>query len=153
MKIMAIGGVLDEDDTCRRTFHDTGDQAVCFRYKKPLDWHFQYRHAVDDHNNVHHSLLTLEDTWVTQRWKIWVFSFLLVITEVNVYLVLKYFVWPSEGHALCPTLVQSRWMFSWMLDNQWVTDEDNVEEDDMGGIGNVHMTVTAPPHSKGYCNR
>jgi hypothetical protein len=40
MKIMATGGMLEEDDTCRRTFCGTGDQAARCCYKKPFDWHF-----------------------------------------------------------------------------------------------------------------
>eukprot|EP00804_Cyclotella_cryptica_P017498 CCRYP_006687-RA/>CCRYP_006687-RA protein AED:0.38 eAED:-0.33 QI:0/-1/0/1/-1/0/1/0/213 len=154
MKIMATGGVLEEDDTCRSTFRCTDSQAVHFKYKKPFDWHFRYRHAVDDHNNLRHALPSLEDTWITQRWEIRVFSFLLAITEVNVYLALKYFVWPSEGLEEFPTLLEFRRQFSWLLiDNQWLTGEDRVEEDDFEGIEDGHGTVMAPPHAKKYRNR
>eukprot|EP00804_Cyclotella_cryptica_P014448 CCRYP_004791-RA/>CCRYP_004791-RA protein AED:0.45 eAED:0.46 QI:0/0/0/1/0/0.5/2/0/312 len=48
MKIMATGGVLEEDGTCREIFHGSGDARTSFRYKKPFDWHFRYRHAVDN---------------------------------------------------------------------------------------------------------
>jgi hypothetical protein len=107
---------------------------------------------VDNHNNLRHALPSLEDTWVTQRWEIRAFYFLLAITEVNVYLALKYFLWPSEGRDVIPTLVQFRRKFSWMLiDNQWLPNEYNVEEDDMEGIDNMHITVTTPPHAKEYC--
>eukprot|EP00804_Cyclotella_cryptica_P016494 CCRYP_004714-RA/>CCRYP_004714-RA protein AED:0.38 eAED:-0.33 QI:0/-1/0/1/-1/0/1/0/213 len=151
MKIMATGGVLEEDDTYRSTFCCTDGQAVHFKYKKPFDWHFCYRHAVDDHNNLRHALPSLEDTWITQRWEIWVFSFLLAITEVNVYLALKYFVWPLEGLEEFPTLLEFRRQFSWLLiDNQWLTGEDRVDKDDFEGIKDVHGTVTAPPHAKEY---
>eukprot|EP00804_Cyclotella_cryptica_P018989 CCRYP_006498-RA/>CCRYP_006498-RA protein AED:0.14 eAED:0.14 QI:0/0/0/0.5/1/1/2/0/76 len=62
MKIMATGGVLEEDDTCRETFCGSGDTRTSFKYKKPLDGHFCYHHAVDDNNNLCHALSSLEDT-------------------------------------------------------------------------------------------
>ena len=112
MKIMATGGVLEEDDTCRKTFHNSGDTRTSFKYKKPFDWHFPCCQAVDDHNNLNHALTSFEDTWVTQRWGIRVFAFLLAMTEVNTYLVCKYFVWTGLFDQT-PTLIKLHRKFSW----------------------------------------
>ena len=153
MKIMATGGVLAEDETCRVTYRVSGDDRTTFRYKKPFDWHFRYRHAVDDHNNLRHALPSLEDTWVTQRWEVRVFAFFLAITEVNTYLACKYFVWPGVLERI-PTLVEFRRKFSWaLIDNQWISSSETVDEDDMDMVGEVHGLVTAPPHARIYRNR
>ena len=37
MKIMATGGVLEEDDSCRMTWCGTGDSRRGFWFKKPFD--------------------------------------------------------------------------------------------------------------------
>ena len=37
MKIMATGGLFEEDNSCRITWHGTGDSRRSFRYKKPFD--------------------------------------------------------------------------------------------------------------------
>ena len=153
MKIMATGGVLEEDDTCRETFRNSGDTRTTFKYKKPFDWHFRYRHSVDDHNNLRHALPSLEDTWVTQRWEIRVFAFLLAITEVNTYLACKYFVWTGLLDQV-PTFVEFRRRFSWaLIDNQWISSHARVDDKDEVDIGNEHVKVTAPPHAKEYRNR
>ena len=56
MKMMATGGSLIVDDSCRSTSRcwiEGGDQARKeFTYTPPFDNHFQYRHTVDDHNNL-----------------------------------------------------------------------------------------------------
>lgn len=154
MKIMATGGVLEEDDTCRMTWRGTGDSRRGFRYKKPFDWHFRYRHAVDDHNNLRHALPSLEDTWVTQRWEIRVFAFLLAVTEVNTYLAMRHFVWPKEVVIEEPTLVNFRRTFAWQLiDNQWLIHEVQEGNNDEEGIEERHQAVTAPPHAKEFRNR
>jgi hypothetical protein len=49
----------------------------------------RYRHAVDDHNNLCHALPSIEDSWVTHRWEIRVFSFVLAISKVNAFLALR----------------------------------------------------------------
>ena len=111
MKIMATGGVLEEDDSCKETFCGSGNARTRFKYKKPFDWHFCYLHTVDDHNNLCHALPSLDNTWVTQRWEIRVFAFLLRITEVNTYLACKYFVWLGVLKQV-PTLVDFHRKFS-----------------------------------------
>ena len=57
-----------------------------FAYTQPFDHHFRYRHAVDDHNNLRHSLPSWEDTWVTRHWELHVFAFILAVCEIIAYL-------------------------------------------------------------------
>ncbi len=83
MRIMAVGGALVADNTCKTAFHGEGTARMSFKYTKPFDWHFRFRHLVDDHNNLRHSLPNLEGTWITECWPIHVFSFLLAISEVK----------------------------------------------------------------------
>ena len=103
---------LESDETCKTAQRGNGPTKVTFDYTKPFDWHFRYRHAVDDHNNLRHSLPSLEDTWDTRRWEIRVFSFILAITEINICLTVRFFKWTS-GDAM--TLVQFRRAFSGFL--------------------------------------
>ena len=65
MCMMATGGALIADDTCKMATQGMGRDKVHFCYTLPYDWHFHYHHAVNDHNNLCHSLPSLEDTWVT----------------------------------------------------------------------------------------
>ncbi len=59
-----------------------------FIYKKTFDWHFCYCHIADDHNNLQHSSPASGETWITTQLTICILTFLLAITEVNLYLVM-----------------------------------------------------------------
>jgi hypothetical protein len=69
MKMMATGGPLIANDTCkdqRRRFVKDGVEVSCtFKFPLPYDWHYKYRHAIDDHNNLRHSLPSIEGTIIT----------------------------------------------------------------------------------------
>ena len=69
MRMMATGGALLSDDTCKEASRiwtkGRVEKSAKFRYTKPFDWHFKYRHAVDDHNNLRHALPAIEDSWST----------------------------------------------------------------------------------------
>ena len=60
MKIMYNCGLFLADEKCKETvrrWKGNGEDVVNkFKYKLPFDWHFRYRHAVDDHNNLMHAL-------------------------------------------------------------------------------------------------
>ena len=69
------------------------DKNATFKYTEPFANHFNYRHAVDDYNNLRHGLLSIESTMLTHNWPIRVFYFILSVTEVNIYKTFMYFVW------------------------------------------------------------
>jgi len=99
------------------------------------------------------ALPSMEDTWMTQRWEIRVFAFLLAITEVNTYLACKYFVWSGVLEQI-PTLVEFHRKFSWaLIDNQWISSDTRMDEEEEVTLGNEHGRVMAPPHAKEYRNR
>ena len=60
LKMMATSGSLMANETCRSTtrrwLEGGAEKTKEFVYTVPLDHHFHYHHAVDDHNNLHHSL-------------------------------------------------------------------------------------------------
>ena len=60
MMMMATGGGLLADETCkesvRRWKENVEDMVKKFNYKLPFDCYFRYRHTVDYHNNLSHSL-------------------------------------------------------------------------------------------------
>ena len=100
MKIMSTyGGLLVNDnqkESVRRYKVDGEEEECRFQYTMPFSNHFDYRHIVDDHNAVRHQVPSLEQTWRTHRWPVRVFSFLLALTEVNCYLVFRFFVWDDK---------------------------------------------------------
>ena len=71
MRMMDTGGHILKDDIFKETVRirkENGEDVMKnFKYKLPFDWHFCYRHAVDDHNNLRHTLPSIEDTSFT-RW-------------------------------------------------------------------------------------
>ena len=46
---------------------------------------------VDDHNSRRHSPISIEEVWATKTWEHRVFAFFLAITEVNLFLVTRYY--------------------------------------------------------------
>jgi hypothetical protein len=108
MKMMAMGGPLIANKTCkdqRRRFTKDGvEVSRTFQFPLPYDWHYKYRHAVDNHNNLHHSLPLVEGTIMTTRWELHVFSFFLAVSEVNVFLTYHFFCKPD----IIPTLQEFR---------------------------------------------
>ena len=57
--------------------------VVQFDYEEPWTNHFNFRHCVDDDNNLRHSKPSLEETWRTARWVLQVLAFFLALSEVN----------------------------------------------------------------------
>ena len=60
MRMMATGGRLLADETCKETVRrwkeNREDVAKKFRYKLSFNGHFHYLHAVDVYNNIRNSL-------------------------------------------------------------------------------------------------
>eukprot|EP00804_Cyclotella_cryptica_P002937 CCRYP_013303-RA/>CCRYP_013303-RA protein AED:0.17 eAED:0.01 QI:0/-1/0/1/-1/0/1/0/118 len=108
MKMMATSGSFMAHETCRTTSPrpvENGEEKTKeFSYTLPFDHHFRYRHAVDDHNNLRHSLPSWEDMWVTQQWELRVLAFVIAVCEVNAYLAIRF----TEGKTCMPTLLNFR---------------------------------------------
>ena len=72
-RMMATGGRLLADDTCKETgriWKENGEDVVNnFKQKLPFDWTFRYRYGVDKHNNLRHILPSIEDTRMTDWWE------------------------------------------------------------------------------------
>ena len=150
MRIMATGGALVADDTCKTACRGEGTARTTFKYTKPFNWHFCFRHLVDDHNNLRHSLPSLEGTWITERWPIRVFSFLRAISEVNCYLALKHFVFQDD----MTTYLDFRKELAWcLIKNPFLPCESSVAS----GLDTLNMDshdiMSAPPHASAYRNR
>ena len=154
MSCMATGGRLLSDATCKvatRSWVENGVNIVkSFAYALPFDWHFRYRHAVDDHNNLRHALPSIEDTWLTTRWELRVLAFVLALCEVNSYLALKYFVFAGVMDVM-PTLLVFRRKLAWQLiKNRWVVD---LETNDANLVeARTHKLMTAPHFALRYHN-
>ena len=142
------------DDTCKETvriWKENGEDVVKkFKYKLPFDWNFCYLQAVDYHNNLSHALPSIEDTWINDWWECRLFAFILAISEVNTFLILRYFdycVLYSEG---MPMLLEFHQKLSWkLINNIYIGKYD-------GGFDffpeSIHRFMTAPRHTKRYHN-
>ena len=153
--MMATGGALLADENCKEATRSWMENGVAkskkFNYAKPFDWHFKYRHAVDDHNNLRHALPSIEDGWRTIRWENRVFSFVLAVSEINAYLFLRYFVCANWERDNVPTLLMFRRKLAWkLINNQWIGRQErhvNIPIDE------VHSLLMAPKHARNYKNR
>ena len=100
MKIMSTyGGLIvpDKQRLSKRIWQEEGEfKSTTFQYTEPFANHFNFRHAVDDHNNLRHGLPSIESTIITHNWSLRVFTFLLAVTEVNIFKAFCYFVWSDD---------------------------------------------------------
>ena len=91
----------------------------------------------------------LEQTWSTKRWANRVFAFLLAIMEVNMYQVLRYFVWEQNDNM---TLLEfCRRLADELINNREYMEEikrhnDNQKRAKRGQL--EHELCLAPPHAK-----
>ena len=150
MKMMATGGPLLVNDSCgeqkRRWMEGGVEVARTFQFPCPYDWHYKYRHAVDDHNNLRHAVPSIEATITTTRWELWVFSFVLAVSEVNAYLACRFFCHPEN----LPTLQLFRHKLAWeLIKNKWLARENSDEAHD---VCTVHQLMVAPLNATKYVN-
>ena len=93
MSLMSSYGTNDRlngKETRRDWKEGSANMSTRFKYPEVIHNHFQYRHAVDDHNAKRHSPISIEVVWATKHWPNRVFCFLLSITEVNCFLAETY---------------------------------------------------------------
>ena len=149
MKLMSTYGGLsilpNEPDVSRVV----DGQKVTFKYTKNFSYHYKYRHMVDDHNNLRHSTPSLEETWKTHRWENRVFAFLLAITEVNVYLYLRWKIWKHTDEKEMPTLHQFRKRLAFaLIENESLICTQAEAIQTRSKKEQKHQKKTAPHHAK-----
>jgi hypothetical protein len=151
MRMMATGRPLRYNETCWRPFVVGRKGGLKCLVGSDTHAHltgiFLYLHSVDNHNNLWLGLPSIEDSWITHRGEICVFSFLLALTEVNAFLCLRYFTFAKGTIAGCPTL-QTFWhRLAWqMINNTWIQSEEQRAHE--VGIALVHQLMTVPPPCK-----
>ena len=94
-----------------------------FKYPEVIHNHFQYHHAVDDHNVKWHSPISIEVVWATKRWPNRVFCFLLSITKVNSFLAESYFTGRKSDSMLD---FWKRLSFE-LIENAYMKEDDRME--------------------------
>jgi hypothetical protein len=69
MKLMATGGPLISNHSCKMQKQKWTEGGVemmrMFQFLLPYNWHYKYCHTVNDHNNLRHSLPSIEHTITT----------------------------------------------------------------------------------------
>jgi hypothetical protein len=152
MKIMSTYGSLlvkDGQKDSVRNYKNAEGQNVTkkFKYTEPFANHFLYRHCVDDHNNLRHSGISIEQTWRTHRWVNRVFAFLLAISEVNAFLAFRFFIWDSVDKM---ELLQFRRQLALaLINNEWHGDK-TVESPATRKRKMIHSMACAPPHASKF---
>jgi hypothetical protein len=142
MKMMATGGPLISNDQCKMlTQMLTEDGVQCgksFQFPLPYHWHYKYY--------LHHLLPSIEHTITTTRWEIRVFSFVLAVSEVNAFLIYRFFCHPDP----VPTLQQFQHKLAWQLTKNSFLDQEETAEQNV--VRTVHQLMNALPHAKKYQN-
>lgn len=153
MKIMSTYGGLIVKDGERDSIRTTAGNRVTFKYTEVFSNHFQFRHAVDDHNNLRQGEISLEQTWGTHRWPLRIFAFILAVVEVNCYLAFRYFVWTKEAEKYDFIPFRKR-LAKALIHNEYI-----VPTTPNGGIRrsrrqteNRHTLETAPSHATKIVN-
>ena len=148
MKLMATYGSLTYHENEKKNSRFCNGETHTFKYTKPFSDHFKYRHLIDDHNNLRHSSPSFEDTWTTHRWPNRVFAFLLAVTEVNLYLYLRYSVWREDER---PTLHQFRKKLAFaLIFNKWIVSDEVEAKILRSSSSRRHVISTAPPRAKKF---
>ncbi len=150
MMFGTAGGLnLSNDIEHSRVWSENGiSKSATFKYAEPFTIHFTYHHSVDDHNNLHHQVPSIEETWTTICWACCVFLLLLAVTEVNVYLTMRHFVWNDA--SLMTIVAFHRALASQLVSNHH--SQDN--EPDLRcskrrrNLGVLHDWETVPKHAK-----
>ena len=79
------------------------------------------------------------------------FAFLLAIMEVNMYLVLRFFVYIGTMLAFLPNYIDFRRKLAWQfVDNPFLTREDMAESPTASSISEDHSIATAPNYTSEY---
>ena len=122
------------------------------KYTEVIANHFDFRHIVDDHNNLRHQVPSIEQTWTTHRWATRVFAFLLALTEVNCYLAFRYFVWKNEEKM---GLQEFRGILGWALIENTLGDEvtDPRRRTRSKRKRICHKLSSAPKFAKRFCDQ
>jgi hypothetical protein len=105
MKMMATRGPLISNDSYKMQKQKCTEGGVkmmrMFQFPLLYNWHYKYRHAINNHNNLRHLLPSIEHTIMRTRWEMRVFS-VLAVSEVNAFLAYRFFCKPNP----VPTLQQ-----------------------------------------------
>ncbi len=122
MIIMTTDGALSLEgamEACSCRFWTDGDweKSTTFTYNKQFDYHFCFCHAVNNQNNLHHAIPSIEGTWTTHWWPICVFAFLMAVAENN---TSSYSTTSSKGQKT-PTLFLTCSIFVANWPGSWFT--------------------------------
>ena len=149
MSLMSSYGTNDQSNgketRCDRKEGGT-NMTKPFKYPEVVHNHFQYCHAVHDHNAKRHSPISMEAVWATKWWPNRVFCFLLLITEVNCFLAESYYT----GQKSDSMLDFWKHLSFELIENAYMRGEERVECHRSCRIreGISHGLVLLPPWKK-----
>jgi hypothetical protein len=153
MKLMATyGRLIPKADAAEKQRRVDG-ATIKIKYTEPYSNHYLYRHCVDDHNNLRHSDISLEEIWVTHTWENRVFAFLLAISEVNTFLAWKLF---GNAEKSMTMLQFRRSLAKELIANDFEGVEDEIvatpRRSKRKRLLQVHHLQHAPKHAQRFSN-
>lgn len=88
-------------------------EGISIQACRHLSLHFKYHHSIDDRKNFYQFVPLIEETWATKHWACWVYVFLLSVTGVLGYLIIRFFAaWQGEDDLCCLYSQTSMWSYS-----------------------------------------
>jgi hypothetical protein len=154
IKIMSMYGSLlvnnGQKDYIQHYKNAAGHNVTTrFKYTEPFVNHFLYRHCVDDHNNLRHSGVSIEETWHTHCWANCVFVFLLAILEVNAFLAFRSFMWDKTDKK--ELFHFRRQLALALINNEWHSDKTE-ESPRTRKRQTTHSLSCTPRHASNFLN-
>ncbi len=150
MKIMGPSDTLVSDGckvVCCKWQDGNESHTKQFKYTTPFQWHFQYDNIVDDNNNLHHALPSIDDTCRTDCWPSRVFAFLLALSEVKSYFMMWYFCCKNEEIQI---YLNFHSMLAWELINKsLINNEIDTYEEVRRRLRNQYNLLLASKHANG----
>ena len=89
---------------------------MLFEHAEPFLNNFKYRYQVDDHNNLRHSPISLEESLSFKYWDVRVFTFILVLVKVKTRVATAYF---TQSKTAAPQLEFCRQLEKELIDNSY----------------------------------
>ena len=110
IKLMATGGKNEKSALNKLTTWEwkvNGKKVTTtLNYPYPAKWHYKYRQAIDDHNNLRHAVPSIKDSWTTHRWELRVLAFVITVCKVYAFLCINYSNVANGTLGGAPTLLK-----------------------------------------------
>ena len=101
MMLMSTYGTLTRMGETKKHYTENGMKKVTeYKYPEVVFNHYRYQDMIHNHNSFRMHPISPEETWMTVRWPIRVFSFILAVSILNIQSAASYFLNKAKVDAL-----------------------------------------------------